>query len=267
LSEAQQDASGGETAPDRDPAGRSLKRAELVADTIRRRIILGELKEGDSLPPEAQLLASLGISRPTLREALRILEAEQLISVMRGSRSGARVHQPRVESAARYAGFVLQADGTKTREIYEVRLAIEPFMARRLAETRPPGAADRLRVEVARLRAMVDAGAYVDFMIGLAEFHRLLAELSGVQTLLFITEMLQEILARHQVSFFKRHRLPDAMQRQGSLFGLRSFERLIELIDAGNADGAEAHWRLHVTNANASWVPPGDEGRVLDVFE
>ena len=57
------------------------KVAELVAETIRNRILNGELKEGDSLPAEAQLLEAFGISRPTLREAFRVLETEKLISV------------------------------------------------------------------------------------------------------------------------------------------------------------------------------------------
>src|SRR3546814_9043440 len=67
------------------------KTSELVADQIRAQIVRGELQEGDSLPPEGTLMSTLGISRPTLREAFRILEAENLISVVRGSRSGARV--------------------------------------------------------------------------------------------------------------------------------------------------------------------------------
>ena len=68
------------------------KTSEIVANHIRGQIVRGELREGDSLPPEGQLMTSFGISRPTLREAFRILEAESLISVVRGSRSGARVH-------------------------------------------------------------------------------------------------------------------------------------------------------------------------------
>src|SRR3546814_2210868 len=80
------------------------KTSELVADQIRAQIVRRELTEGDSLPPEGALMTTLGISRPTLREAFRILEAENLISVVRGSRSGARVHQPSTELVSRYAG-------------------------------------------------------------------------------------------------------------------------------------------------------------------
>ena len=242
------------------------KTAEIVADHIRGRIIRGELKEGDFLPPEGQLMASLGISRPTLREAFRVLETERLISIVRGSRSGAQVHRPRVTGVSRYAGFVLQAQGTTIADIYDARLAIEPFLARRLAEQRPEGATDRLRKEADRLTEMVEEERYVAFMIALAGFHRLLVEVSGNQTLLFLTRVLQDVLARHQVEFFKLRLITDQEQRRRSLWGIRSFRRLIELIDAGDAAGAEAHWRLHIVNANASWVPEDYRDRVIDVL-
>jgi DNA-binding FadR family transcriptional regulator len=51
--------------------------AELVADRIRRQIIRGEVRAGDALPPETALMESFGVSRPTLREAFRVLEAEE----------------------------------------------------------------------------------------------------------------------------------------------------------------------------------------------
>ncbi len=243
------------------------KTAEVVADRIRKRIIRGELREGDFLPPEGQLLASLGISRPTLREAFRILEAENLISVLRGSRSGAKVHQPKVETASRYAGFVLQAQGTTVADIYEARLAIEPYVARRLAEHRPADATTRLRAKTEELRIMVDEERYIDFMIALAAFHSLLVEVSGIRTLLFVTRLLQEVVARHQVRFFEVNPLPQEEQRRRCLWGIRSFEKLIDLVEKGQGERAESHWRLHIVNANASWVPKARETDLINVFD
>src|SRR5215207_5826071 len=86
------------------------KAGEMVANQLRRTILSGGLKEGDSLPLEKELLAHFGVSRPTLREAFRMLEAEGLISISRGSRTGATVHQPNIHVAARYMGFVLEAN-------------------------------------------------------------------------------------------------------------------------------------------------------------
>jgi DNA-binding FadR family transcriptional regulator len=242
------------------------KTAELVADDIRKRIIRGELKDGDYLPLEGELKSTLGISRPTLREAFRILEAEKLISVVRGSRTGARVHEPTAQAVSRYAGFVLQSQGTTVKDIYDSRLAIEPFCAWRLARAKNQHAADVLQEEADRLMVMVEEKRYIDFMIGLVTFHRLLVEQAGNRTLLLITDMLQDVLAAHQVNLFSRRPLDEATQMKRAIWGVRSFNRLIALIREGNAEEAVAHWRLHLVNANRSWVPREDEDRLLDVL-
>ena len=87
---------------------RSPKTAELVAGTLRRMVVDGQLKEGDFLPNEAELMTHFGVSRPTLREAVRVLESERLVEVRRGSRTGARVRVPGPEIVARPAGRVRQ---------------------------------------------------------------------------------------------------------------------------------------------------------------
>ena len=175
------------------------KVAELVAETIRNRILNGELKEGDSLPPEAQLLEAFGISRPTPREAFRVLETEKLISVSRGSRSGATVHEPKIEGVSRYASYVMRAKNMTIAEIYDARLAIEPFVVRRLAEKRPKEVLARLRQEAERLDVLNDAEKHEEVTVGLTEFHRVLVEVGGNQALHFLVELLNDILKEHQV--------------------------------------------------------------------
>ncbi len=81
---------------------RSPKTAELVARTLRRMIVDGQLKEGDFLPHEAELMTHFQVSRPTLREAVRVLESERLVEVRRGSRTGAKCDpRPRDRRASR----------------------------------------------------------------------------------------------------------------------------------------------------------------------
>ena len=64
---------------------RAPKTGELIATYLRRQIVRGELRPGETLPAESQLMEQFSVSRPTLREAFHILEAETLISVRRGS--------------------------------------------------------------------------------------------------------------------------------------------------------------------------------------
>jgi DNA-binding FadR family transcriptional regulator len=241
------------------------KTGEIVADQIRRRIIRGELSEGDFLPSEAELIETLGVSRPTLREALRVLEAEQLISVGRGSRTGAQVHLPRAESVARYAGFALQAEATTIADVYQARLAIEPFVAASVARSTPKAAA-RLDQEIERLEALVDAKNFVEFMIGVAQFHRLLVELSGNKTLALITRMLQEIVARYQVNFLETHKRKPDEQTKVAMTGIKSFRKLSRLIGDGDADSAATHWREHLETSNKVWLRDSGGAEVIDVF-
>ena len=229
------------------------KTAEIVADSIRRRIISGELQESDSLPPESELMESFAISRPTLREAFRILEAERLISVVRGSRTGATIHQPHVESVSRYASYVLQANGTKVQDIYEARLAIEPYVVRQLAKTRPEAAINKLREEASRLAEMVNRDNYTDLMIGYAEFHSVLVESGGNETLHFLTRILQDVIEQYQGRYLSIQPQEAGAQKKSSLSGIKSFHKLIDLIEAGEVDKAEDHWRLHLKNANKVW--------------
>ena len=230
------------------------KTAEVVAEQIRRRIIRGELKEGDFLPHESALTEAFAISRPTLREAFRILEAEQLISVLRGSRTGARVHRPRIEEVSRYAGLVMQAQSMPIADVFEARLAMEPFVVRRLAEMRPLGAADRLLREADRLDELANTDRHADFLSGLVAFHQLLMEVSGNRTLVFLTRMLAGVVASHQDRLLEAGAIDFELERKTSLKGIRSYRKLARLIDEGDADGAVAHWELHLKNANKAWL-------------
>ena len=63
---------------------RPLKMSDQVAAQIRRMIARGELVDGDWLPTEAELIRQFGVSRPTLREAFRLLEGDSLVTIRRG---------------------------------------------------------------------------------------------------------------------------------------------------------------------------------------
>ncbi len=240
------------------------KTSEIIADHFRGQIIRGELKEGDFLPPEGQLMASLGISRPTLREAFRILEAESLISVARGSRTGARVHVPSVELVSRYAGYLLQSMGTTIADLYQARLAIEPQVVRWLATKPNRVAIRRLRAEIERLRVLLVAERPDDFLQATNEFHATLVDVSGTKTLTIMNQLLLNLMARHQADFQRRHQMEYDARRKQLQIGLKSYEKLVDLIESGQVEEAVRHWLLHLTNANTTWAGQEEAGRVVD---
>lgn len=245
------------------------KTAEVVAGHIRKMIIRGELKDGDFLQPEAQLMAQFGTSRPTIREAFRILESEQFISVTRGSRSGARVHHPSVDSVARLAGFVLQCQGATIGDIYDARLTIEPHAAFLAAERSDAKGVAQLRAQLDSLRALLDSGDVVSFRKAVARFHEGVVHLSGNKTLALVFAMLVGVQENHQARYAEPPgvRTTPAERRKHTLWGLRSMARLIDLIEERDAPGAEAHWRRHVENANKQWLTGYDQAAIVDVLD
>lgn len=241
------------------------KTSELVADQIRAQIIRGDLNEGDSLPPEGTLMATLGISRPTLREAFRILEAEALISVVRGSRSGARVHRPSTELVSRYAGYVLESQGTTIADLYTARLAIEPTVVRWLATAKgdTPGM-PRLKAVLKELGDMLANDQYDEFIDNIAYFHQVLVEATGNNTLSFMNRMLLNLARTHQNDYQRRHPRTTDDRSKSIRVGFKSYDKLVSLIEKGEVEEAVAHWRLHLRNANETWAARGEGERVVD---
>ena len=247
------------------------KTGEVVAADIRKKIIRGEIKEGDSLPSEAQLLEYYGTSRPTMREAMRILESEQFISITRGSRSGARVHSPKADSVARLAGFALQAQGALLSDVYQARLAVEPFAARMAAAVAKPADIGRLRAQLENLSSLLtDPARQPEFRVAVARLHYSIIELAGNPAMTLIAAMLEQVVESHQSNFVVRSPSVRAMSGEEHLkynrSALKSFKKVIDLIEAGDADGAETQLRRHIENANASWLFGYDRTAIIDVL-
>lgn len=236
------------------------KTAELVATELRRRIVRGELQEGDALPPEATLMETFGISRPTMREAFRVLESEGLIVVHRGSRGGARVRLPTDDAVARYAGLVLEYGQTTIADVGTARGIIEPECVARVARRHDTGDIRRLRASLESAEATDDPGQQLEAQ---HEFHTLLVELAGNQTVQLVHRVVQSLLDRADRER-QAHQGPDSDTARH--LGAKAHRRLVELIEAGDVDGAVAVWRCHVDEAAEYLQRNGESTRVLDLL-
>ncbi len=224
------------------PAVRVPKAAALIAARLRARVVRGELQPGDPLPGEQALCREFGVSRPTLREALRVLEAEGLIAVKRGAHGGARVLHPGPDVAARHAALSLRLQGTTVDDVAAARRVIEPAAVRLLAmhAADQPAILDPLEVahrEAAR--AMGDDTAYAHASI---RFHQRLIELCGNRTLTLAGLILMEIVAPSNHATFEAVDHRDEVERAAqTLHG----HVLVALRD-GDADRAEDLWVGHL---------------------
>lgn len=230
------------------------KAGELVAMDLRRRIVQGELKAGDPLPSESELMEEFGVSRPTLREAFRILESEAIITVLRGARGGARVLEPDGAVAARYTGLLLQYHGTPLRDVYQARTELE-VAAIGLYGPRPRKSA------VAPLEALAAEGeALVDNEEAFAEldvaFHRTVVDNCGNATLAMLSDMLYRILAAHNAIFIAAH--PRGYEQQANKAAQKAYAKLVALLRGNDVEAAEAHWRRHLDAVERFMVGDSD---------
>jgi DNA-binding FadR family transcriptional regulator len=240
------------------------KTAELVARQLRRSIITGELPEGAPLPSETALMQQFAVSRPTLREAFRVLEAEQLISVRRGTRGGARAHAPSPAVAARYAGHVLEHQGTTLADVYAARVLLEGPCAGMLAANRSVDHLEQLWRSVEEGEAM---GADRHRLIRHhTEFHALVVRLAGNDTITLMSSMVRHII---DTANFRRVDRDATGPRTDHAFehGVRAHRRLVEYIDKGDAAAAGSLWRKHLEEANDFLLDLPGAVTILDLLD
>lgn len=249
---------------------RAPKTAELIANHLRRRIVRGELATGDRLPPEAQLMEQYGASRPTMREAFRILESESLITVRRGSQGGAQVTAPQVSVAVRHMSLILQLQATSIADVYVARTITESSCARMLAARSDPdtiGQLERQLREISDMAAGIDPDTFdAEAWSHLTtQFHEMVLEGSGNKTLAVQGAVLSSVAAIHLRSRFSSN---DELLMQRVQATVTSYAELIDLVKAGDAAGAERHWKAHMA-ASASYLLADDSGtkQVVDLFE
>jgi DNA-binding FadR family transcriptional regulator len=222
--------------------------AQMIADVLRTRIVDGELPDGSLLPKQDDLIAEFQVSRPSFREALRILENEGLLSVRRGSVGGAQVHAPTPENAARTLGLVLQARQVELDDLADALAVIEPACAAHCAMSpdRHVALVPKLRELNARSQAIGADDAVGAAQIA-AEFHDAIITGCGNDTLMIVVGALERLWALHE------HAWADSSSEAGGepQPGLResvleAHEAITDAIDAGDPVTAHQFAALHL---------------------
>jgi GntR family transcriptional repressor for pyruvate dehydrogenase complex len=220
------------------------KASEVVANWLRRPIVEGEMAEGAAFPTESQLSEQLGVSRPTVREAMRILESEGLVVVRRGMGGGARARRPQAAAVARAAGFVLQERNTTVGDVFACRELLE-VRAIALVLQRPDRdeAFDALKAALEAEGAA--AGAPDDDTVSEGRFHQVLVEAAGSPTLELYAAITNQVVHTHTRNFLREHSSEPLTSAMGSK-AHAAHHRLLALLRTGDLDGAQRQWRNHL---------------------
>ena len=220
-----------------------LKVAERVAAELRREIVTGNLRPGDRLHPERLLQEQFSISRPTLREALRMLESESLIEVTRGQLGGARVTRLDPSVLARQVGMCLQIEGVTLQDVWQCRMVIEPAAAALLA-----GSSNQAAIEEMEQNIRDADAAIADYVMSAeltAKFSHILTDYCGNKTLHILSKLIQDIADRQHVDIAVKTYTRQGVDRMRK-WNVRGREKMVEIIKSGDGAAAEAFWRKHL---------------------
>lgn len=221
--------------------------AELVAASLRSKIVSGELGEGDSLPRQDDMVETFGVSRPSLREALRILESEGLLTVQRGSIGGARVHAPHERGAGYMLGLVLRARHVPIVDVGEALNLLEPLCTGLCAarEDRKTNVLPRLRSLHDQMTEYLDDG--LSFTNAARRFHEALVACCGNDTLIVVVGALESLWLGHQEAWaLETAGTPAFPDREVRRSGLQAHARIISLIERGDVQRVTEVDRRHL---------------------
>jgi GntR family transcriptional repressor for pyruvate dehydrogenase complex len=170
--------------------------ASQIAESIQQAIIDGRLKVNDRLPTEEDLATRYGVSRPTVREALKKLAARHLIRSRRGPTGGTFIRGPSPEELAQSLGtaatLLLAVGGIELDEVATARTELETICCRLAAKHRTADHLEELQTEIALQKNVAISDQ--DFCASDVRFHRAIVKAAGNPLLAFLMNAVIDVL-------------------------------------------------------------------------
>jgi len=228
---------------------------QVFAAQLRQMILEGQLRDGDPLPTERELAEQTGVGRSSVREALRTLESEGLISTRPGRGGGAVVRRPALSSMARSIDVFVLGRQVKYSTVLEARQLLETGSASLAARHRSDSDIDQLRQyhqEMVAADAAGDVAAFVDANVA---WHIVVNQASGNELVAGFMYGLTGVLraAIDAVEF----NTPELRSET-----LRSHDRILDAIMRGDGPAAARRMARHL-HAHEEVFLPGFGERII----
>jgi GntR family transcriptional regulator, transcriptional repressor for pyruvate dehydrogenase complex len=223
---------------------RPVKMTEAIARRVVDDIIVRDLPPGAALPTEVDMARLYDASRATIRESLRILEANGLIRVRAGRYGGPQVGDADPVAFGRALTWFLQMRRTQFWEVLEARVIMEPMMAGLAAQRRSAEAVNALRTAV-DVHGRLDPADQAGYLAATQDFHGQIAGISGNGVLDLFGRALKEIYTERAIAAEQPASRRDAV--------LKEHQAVVEAILEGDPGRAEAVMREHMLELAAGF--------------
>jgi len=222
---------------------RKQRAFEQVLEQIVGLISAGELKPGDKLPPERHLSEMLGVSRPSLREALRVLDAMGIIDARtgNGAATGTIISDEPGDSLFTLMRMHLALSHFPVDNFLDLRRILEGWTVRRAADVRTDDDVVALRSLVATMeQRLADKDAF--FALD-AQFHIFIADIAGNKLVSHLMQAIRDAMTNEM------NKLSDAWGDWADLgrIAVSDHKRIVKAIGAGDGDAADKALQLHLS--------------------
>ncbi|MDP6300015.1 MAG: FadR/GntR family transcriptional regulator [SAR202 cluster bacterium] len=195
----------------------------------------GALKPGDRLPPERELAQQMGVSRASVREAMRLLDQKGLVVIRPGA--GTFVTEDVIETIVQAFSSLLNESGDGVGDVFEMRLLLEPHVVSLAAERASQSDIDRLGEILRQQKAEIQAGGTgVAYDIA---FHQAIANATKNSALVAVNQAISGILSQSRGDAL--------MSLERSQKSLQSHERILVAIENRDSEAAQSAMHQHIT--------------------
>jgi len=214
-------------------------KAEHVAQQLLERIIAAKLKPGVSFATEAELLSQFNVSRPTLRESLKLLESQGVLELRPGPGGGIIVREPSTDLLAHGLSVFLRLHEVPFSTVIKAREVIEPALAYEAAVNGSDEEFEELEASIARMKALNAQNDQEAFLEENRVFHSVIARASGNKVLEIFWETIS-ILAHGE-----HHGIRYSVGNQAHV--IKAHQRILDACRRRNGDAAAAAMETHVS--------------------
>jgi DNA-binding FadR family transcriptional regulator len=218
------------------------KAADVLAEELRKRIRTGEWPEGLALPTERELASQSGLSRTSVREALRMLEVDGLIDIRPGRNGGATVRRPADDELKRQLDLFIWGRNIGVEQLHEVREALEALGAEGAARRRTEADLAELSSKTKAVEAAVDdVDRYLDANLA---WHLAVVRASHNELLVSFMNVLANAI--HEATESEAFDSPEVRRAT-----LKIHRSILEAIAARDPEAARRRMARHVAAARA----------------
>lgn len=226
-------------------AADSGRRTDSIALELRARLAAGELRAGDRLSPVPELAHQFGVSLPTMREVMRVLESEGLLLIRAGVRTGPVVQAASVQNATTMVAVLLECSGTTMGDVWETRTLVEPAIMAIAAQRIGDAGIEALRTAHADAEAVVHD--MPGFLAQLARFRFTALEPAGNRALVVILEIIRWLASGSTDAITQTSSSMPWQTRANRRVVAHVYRGLLDAYEAHDGERAALVWANHLS--------------------